>query len=353
MIQHSINYLAFGVFIQAFILFIEVLIFFKRPLGLKIVILILAIALAWRGLGVLYFYHYHYTRWAIEMPTSLLAGAIISFFALIYENKLKWPIILIGVVVFFIQFAYQIYYTLIVPVDVKIPLSSIEGAGTIIKILKVGFVLLASTIIIRTMIKIFKKYDSGNIYFLQLRKWTFYLLVFLMLNMICFVLNQLSNNPYQNIFFLILLIMNFFSLILLLLRPKFLNNSDLKVKLSNSFNIKEESEISIEAFISIFFTQLYFLKKEATFEDLKSKLNASSDQLNKMIYDHYQMSFTDLINKNRIKYFIDLVHSGDYTNYTIEALAKKSGFNSRFHLYKSFKKFHGGTPSDFIRSVAK
>ena len=49
--------------------------------------------------------------------------------------------------------------------------------------------------------------------------------------------------------------------------------------------------------------------------------------------------------------FIELVRSPKYNQYSIDALAKEAGFNSRHHLYKPFKKFHGGTPSDFISSV--
>jgi YesN/AraC family two-component response regulator len=59
----------------------------------------------------------------------------------------------------------------------------------------------------------------------------------------------------------------------------------------------------------------------------------------------------EIINKNRVDYFIELVRSPKYNQYSIDALAKEAGFNSRHHLYKPFKKFHGGTPSDFISSV--
>jgi YesN/AraC family two-component response regulator len=65
----------------------------------------------------------------------------------------------------------------------------------------------------------------------------------------------------------------------------------------------------------------------------------------------YNMSFSNLVNKSRIDYFLDLVKSSKYKHYSIDALAKESGFNSRHHLYKPFRKYHGGTPSDFINSI--
>jgi AraC-like DNA-binding protein len=58
-----------------------------------------------------------------------------------------------------------------------------------------------------------------------------------------------------------------------------------------------------------------------------------------------------LINKNRVLAFLELVKSDKVKNFTIEALSKECGFSSRFHLYNNFKKFHGGKPSDYIKSV--
>jgi AraC-like DNA-binding protein len=64
------------------------------------------------------------------------------------------------------------------------------------------------------------------------------------------------------------------------------------------------------------------------------------------------MTFNDLINKNRVDYFIDIIHNPKYLNFTIDALAREAGFSSRQHLYKPFKKFHGGNPSDIVEAVA-
>lgn len=63
------------------------------------------------------------------------------------------------------------------------------------------------------------------------------------------------------------------------------------------------------------------------------------------------MTFIDLINKNRVLHFVDLIKSGKYNNYTIEALSQLSGFGSRVHLHHNFKKFHGGKPSDLMKII--
>ena len=55
-----------------------------------------------------------------------------------------------------------------------------------------------------------------------------------------------------------------------------------------------------------------------------------------------------LYGSGRVQYFLDIATSDEFINYSIDALAQEAGFSSTHHLYKPFKKFHGGTPSDFI-----
>ena len=122
-----IVFLAFGLFIQAVILFVEIFINLKRPLLLKVILLTLSLGFAWRGIGFLYSYYYNYNRWAIELPLSLLSAASICFFAHIYESKLKWYIISFGLFMFVTQLLFQLYYSFIDPVEVSIPLWSLPG----------------------------------------------------------------------------------------------------------------------------------------------------------------------------------------------------------------------------------
>ena len=63
------------------------------------------------------------------------------------------------------------------------------------------------------------------------------------------------------------------------------------------------------------------------------------------------MNFSDLVNKSRVEYFITLIKSQEYKDYTIDALSDLTGFGTRQTLYRNFKKFHGGNPSDLLRSL--
>jgi YesN/AraC family two-component response regulator len=101
-------------------------------------------------------------------------------------------------------------------------------------------------------------------------------------------------------------------------------------------------------FNALFFNQMYFLDKEAKIEQFSKLMNVSKDEVNNFVQNEYGLDFDDLLNRNRVDYFIKLVKEPKYQNMTIDALAKESGFVSRNSFYKPFKKFHGGNPSDLI-----
>ena len=344
-------YLSIGLFLQSLLVFVEVCINFKRPILLKIIILIVAAAFAWRGIGYVYCYHHSYNRWAIEIPQSILPFASISLFTYIYKSRLTWYIISIGSLILLFQLAFQTYFSFTDPVFNRSPLWALPVAGIYFKIAKTIITLFVFSINLWILIKILTKYKPGNIYFIQLRTWTLYLLLFQLLSGISFVIYVYLDPGYKNIAYLFVLIFNYAGILLFLFRPKFLNRSNLKIKLGSIFDKKVDDSLTEKLFSEVFFTHVFYLNKDASVETLKKQLNVTSEILNNFLYTNYGLALTDLVNKYRVGYFIDLVNTGDYGNYTIDALAQKAGFGSRFHLYKSFKKFHGGTPSDFIRSV--
>jgi AraC-like DNA-binding protein len=115
----------------------------------------------------------------------------------------------------------------------------------------------------------------------------------------------------------------------------------------------DELKLNDSNFFYPFLNQQYFLNKEATIEDFCKKNNIEErDSFNEYIINNYNMSFNNLVNKNRVEYFVYLTKESKYKNFSIEALAKEAGFSSRTALYKPFKKFHGGTPIDLIDSIS-
>ena len=189
-----------------------------------------------------------------------------------------------------------------------------------------------------------------NIYFDKIKKWTKTLVFYWIFIIMAFLFLHFFELP-EFLFY----VLSFSSFIILQLfvfyRPEFLNRSALKISFGKSFNKDENYAISELEFINEFYTKLYFVNQDASLENLAIILNISSNELYKFIYYKYSMTFNDLVNKNRVDYFIDIIHNAKYLNYTIDALAKEAGFSSRQHLYKPFKKFHGGNPSDIMDAI--
>ena len=84
-------------------------------------------------------------------------------------------------------------------------------------------------------------------------------------------------------------------------------------------------------------------------DDFALKLNHRKSDVIEYLKLKNQGSFHELITSNRIKYFTELLKSKKYESLTIEALSELSGFGSRKTMYNAFQKFHGTTPTEFIK----
>ncbi|MEI6587264.1 MAG: helix-turn-helix domain-containing protein, partial [Sediminibacterium sp.] len=138
-----------------------------------------------------------------------------------------------------------------------------------------------------------------------------------------------------------------FILLILLYRPIFLNRAFATISLSNLFNIKQKI-VNDAAFTNYFYVHLYFINNKASIQNFANMLNVQVDDIKNYIKNIYGVSFDELIDKNRIEYFVQIAKDPKYNNLTIEALAEEVGYSSRSSFYKSFKRYHGGNPSDLI-----
>jgi len=195
--------------------------------------------------------------------------------------------------------------------------------------------------------KILTKFGMNNIYFDKIKTWTFSIFVLVVLMLLMYVPFPFLKNNFELGYF-ISMFFYVYILIIILYRPAFLNKSSMKIALGDNFKKIPDLIIKDSDFIQQFFTFFYFTKQDASIENFAIVLNVGSNDLYKYVYYKYNMTFNDLVNKNRVDYFIDIIHNPKYLNFTIDALAKEAGFSSRQHLYKPFKKFHGGNPSDLI-----
>jgi AraC-like DNA-binding protein len=203
---------------------------------------------------------------------------------------------------------------------------------------------------IEKLVTIIGEHNSRNIYFKELVAPATSIII--VVGFICLINIFKTVSIIQDpIFQLLYLLSYFFYLLIILFRPKMMNQTDFQFSLAGIFKKPTDQVVPFDIFIEVFFTQKYFLSNLTSLDDLSHKTSVSPDTLNEFLILNYGIGYTDLVNKHRVDYFITLIKKGDFIQYTIETLAIQSGFGSRQSLQKAFKKFHGGTPSDFISSI--
>jgi AraC-like DNA-binding protein len=331
-------------------IFVEVMVNFKRPLLLKITILSILFSITWIAFGNLYFYHIGYSSWALKMPGSVLGASALNFFFLLYKSKIRnyvyaYGFLMVGVQfsqLFYMSYASDIHSTLYIPDPTNFIIAY--------KIIKLIF---ASTLLwfsVKILKKIIKKYPADNIYFNRLRQWS----TFVFASFIIMIIGRGQDSFVTNdfLFSKSLSLVGYFMLVILIgYRPQFLNQSKDDFIFWDLFSRRDRKSISFEEFFENFFTQMYYLSLNASVEDYCSQQNQSPEEVNNLVKEKYSSTFSDLINSCRVNYFKVLVKRKKMGEYTLDALAQESGFKTRQNLHKSFKKFHGGNPSDFIKAI--
>ncbi len=98
-----------------------------------------------------------------------------------------------------------------------------------------------------------------------------------------------------------------------------------------------------------FADSLAFRKRGYTIRDLSNETGIPGYLVSLFINQEYGMNFNELINACRVDYLAGLVKSSfDYEAYTLEAIGKMAGFNSRTAFIAAIKKNTGMTPSAFF-----
>jgi AraC-like DNA-binding protein len=201
--------------------------------------------------------------------------------------------------------------------------------------------------------KIHKQIDNKNLYHLKIRNWSFFLLI-IVISIVLWLITAFILDKYH--------IANLksdtrvlnsmvYSLLLffVLFRPRFIDEADFSYTI-NKFS-PQQSIINAQDFDFLFYFNHYYLKLDANIDDFALKLNHSKAEVLDFIKIQTTDSFTDLLNRNRIKYFTDLLKSKKQDSFTIEALSEMSGFKSRKTMYNTFNKYHNMTPSEFINKL--
>ncbi len=341
--------------ILSILVLFDLIIRFKRPRLLKLFFFLLI-----SSTGAICFtsylgLHTLQNMFIAIVAKSLVAASIINIFSIIYYPLVKrwvvfYSILLVVFTCFSLWYNTYIEHYYLQNIQHNVMMGSDAGLPFIFVWLHRALLFGYFMLFIFLWYQMIKKYSSENIYFEKIKKWSTLVLVEIIVVFILYIpLPYLSNWKELGDYSTILL--SLYNLLLIFYRPTFLNNASLKITLGDSFNKEKNTSFKESDFVNAFYTDLYFINNDASMEKLAKKLNVSTNDLYKYVYYKYSMTFNDLLNKSRVDYFIELIDSKKFSLYTIEALAREAGFTSRQHLYKPFRKFHGGSPSEYIDSI--
>ena len=201
--------------------------------------------------------------------------------------------------------------------------------------------------------KIHKQVDKKNIYHLKIRNWSYFLLI-IVISMVLWLITAfiLDKYPIANLkpdTRVLNSMVYSLLLVFVLFRPRFIDESDFSYSISK-FS-PQQTLINAQDFDFLFYFNHYYLQLDANIDDFALKLNHSKAEVLDFIKIQTTDSFIDLLNRNRIKYFTDLLRSKKQDSFTIEALSEMSGFKSRKTMYNTFNKYHNMTPSEFINKL--
>jgi AraC-like DNA-binding protein len=98
-----------------------------------------------------------------------------------------------------------------------------------------------------------------------------------------------------------------------------------------------------------FAKSLAFRKRGYAIRDLANETGILGYLLSLFINQEYGMNFNEMINAYRVEYLTGLLETSfDWESYTLEAIGKMAGFNSRTAFIAAIKKHTGTTPSAFF-----
>jgi AraC-like DNA-binding protein len=356
MIWSIFSNLYFSIAFVAFIVFVDLLVKFENARDLKFYFLFLTFSVGMVGLiNALFAIDYVFY---VSVFKSGMVFSLLNILSILYFPKYKnWTfglsIFLLGVSVLFMLLNNKFIpsnafldHFMVVSVDSHLNIK----IKPVLRFIRLFNLFVIGAHMFYFWYVIYNKTNLNNIYFVKIRNWTSYMVALMVFILIANVAIGFSDNSEFWINCLTLVIL-FSVLLFILKRPAFINKSAKKVAFGHKFNQEVDVEIDEIRFHLCFNEQRYYTKNEASLEDFANVLNVKPSVLSQFVQDKFELNFNDLINKLRVNYFFEIVQNEAYQNYTIDALAKLAGFNSRQHLNKPFKKFHGGNPSDLLTST--
>ena len=114
-------------------------------------------------------------------------------------------------------------------------------------------------------------------------------------------------------------------------------------------NISEEEAHNILLKLSeVLESEELYLSKKCDLQQLTHYSKIPRHHISFVINTYSEYNFTDFINKYRVDHVCRLLKSGQEQKLKLEAIGYKCGFGSKANFFKTFKRFTGKTPAEYL-----
>ena len=175
-------------------------------------------------------------------------------------------------------------------------------------------------------------------------------------HMISFNLLRLSFSWFtSNLTFFLLSAFIHFSVLLLLTRPQWMIRQVNEVRHAHSTsNLSGINTDELQRGLdSLLANEKLYLRNDLKLGKVSELINVTPHQLSEYLNKRRGQTFNDYINHYRIEEAKSILLSPAYKTHTIDAIAKKAGFNSTATFYRSFKKATGVSPTAWLSQQAR
>ena len=131
-------------------------------------------------------------------------------------------------------------------------------------------------------------------------------------------------------------------------QPELFKISLTQEKYQNSRFSNVQIETEAQRLEDIMVNETLYREPKLTKQDLEIRMGLNSADISRIINEGFKKNFFDFVNSYRITEFIKLVESEKFQNYTLLAIAKEAGFNSKTTFNAAFKKQTGKTPKSYL-----
>jgi hypothetical protein len=162
------SHLAIVVIVLSLITMMEVIVNFKRPSSLKIILLVILFCIILHTAGITFYFNYLSYRRLIVIPSAIFMIASLFFVSLLFKNKMSKYLLVFGVIIFVFQSINVLVYLFISPVSKSLLVSDIPPAGSEQSLFRICVLIYILFTNIKLLSTIIQKHKSRNIYFKEL-----------------------------------------------------------------------------------------------------------------------------------------------------------------------------------------